>query len=233
MNPLQLPEIEYRASEPVRPIQLRVSGGGPVRLIGLDAVFNRPSKNLGGFIEQVGEHAFDRSRDAGWPDVIARFNHSDAFILATAHVEDRSRGTLRLSTTPDGLRYEIDMPRSRRDISELVLRKDVRHSSFAFRTIKDEWTTTASGYPLRTLTDVELVDVSPVVLPAYPDTTTALRSLSIAADADPTEVRQLAEADALHLLWAGTSRPQPTRRGALIGAARRLQLEKLAVKATG
>ena len=42
----------------------------------------------------------------------------------------------------------------------------------------DEWTTTDQGYPLRSLQDVALVDVAPVLDPAYPDATAGARAMA-------------------------------------------------------
>jgi phage head maturation protease len=55
-------------------------------------------------------------------------------------------------------------------------RGDVDQMSFGFRTILDEWEQ-KKNESIRTLKEVELVDVSPVTYPAYPDTSVALRSL--------------------------------------------------------
>jgi phage head maturation protease len=49
-------------------------------------------------------------------------------------------------------------------------------------TRKDEWQT-IGGRTIRTLLDVQLLDVSPVTFPAYPDTDVGVRSLEeIAAE---------------------------------------------------
>ena len=54
---------------------------------------------------------------------------------------------------------------------EYVQRGDIRHSSFAFRVFPggDEWGVSEFNYPMRTLHAVELIDVAPVLDPAYPD----------------------------------------------------------------
>src|SRR5258707_9870956 len=69
-------------------------------------------------------------------------------------------------------------PDSRADVRELVQRGDIRFSSFAFRCHAggDEWGITDQNFPRRTLHDVELVDVAPVLTPAYPDATAAVRA---------------------------------------------------------
>jgi phage head maturation protease len=94
-----------------------------------------------------------------------------------------------------------------RHIIELVQRGDVQKSSFAFRCIEDEWTITSDGGPLRRLHTGQLVDVAPVVTPAYADTTAGLRSLADKMGADFEEVRSLAEAHELRKFFVRTDGP--------------------------
>lgn len=152
------------------------------------------SQNLGGFKEQIAPGAFNRSASQGWPDVQARYNHEDSMLLGTT-----GGGSLRLAVDNAGLGYEIDMlddVMSER-IYKLVQRGDVRQSSFAFVADNDEWATDDTGYPLRTLQQVRLIDVAPVNSPAYLDTTAAVRSLATKFDAPVEEVRKMADANEL------------------------------------
>jgi HK97 family phage prohead protease len=181
------------------PVELRAKA--ELRIGGYAAKFNKPSKNLGGFIEIVDLGAFNASRGDGWPDVIARYNHDDNMLLGTT-----GGGTLRLRVDDTGLDYEVDLPESRRDISELVQRGDVRKSSFAFRTIDDDWSMNDQGFPVRSLLKVQLVDVAPVNTPAYNDTTAAVRSLADKMGADIEEVRTLAAQDELRKFFVRTDK---------------------------
>jgi hypothetical protein len=97
-----------------------------------------------------------------------------------------------------GLAYDVEPPQSRQDILEYCQRGDIRHSSFAFRIFPggDEWGVSDFNYPMRTLVSVQLVDVAPVLDPAYPDSTAAARALNGAVESlsnwvqgDPEEVR--------------------------------------------
>jgi HK97 family phage prohead protease len=184
------------------------------RIGGYAAVFNVLSRNLGGFVEQVAPTAFNDARKRDWPDVRARYNH-DVLLGTTA------AGTLRLALDENGLSYEVDPPSSRADIVELVQRGDVRHSSFAFRTMEDHWDTSDQGYPLRTLVSVHLVDVAPVDDPAYPDATAGLRSLAKHFNVDLDEVKQLAANDELRKFFVRTDK---TGRSKTLGAAARMEL---------
>lgn len=180
-------------------VELRANQDGTSVLTGYAAVFNRYSQNLGGFVEQVDPAAFTKSLADSVP-VVARFNHQDNLLLGTSEA-----GTLTLEIDGTGLRYTVDLPDTTagRDVKALAERGDLRYSSFAFRTMEDEWDWTPDGFPLRTLRAVQLVDVAPVVNPAYRDTTTGLRSLAESFHVDLEAVRAAANDNALARLLAG------------------------------
>jgi len=179
-------------------VEFRASEKGLGVLTGYASVFNKLSQNLGGFVERVDPAAFNKSLADAVP-VFARFNHEDNFLLGTTEAE-----TLRLSVDGTGLRYEVDLPDTSagRDVKVLAERGDLRHSSFAFRTLDDEWDFTPEGFPLRTLLGVQLVDVAPVVNPAYRDTTTGLRSLAEHLNVGIEQVKQAAAAGDLRSLFS-------------------------------
>lgn len=192
-------------------VELRASSKGIGTLTGYASVFNKLSQNLGGFVERVAPEAFNKSLADGVP-VFARFNHEDNFLLGTSEAE-----TLRLSVDGTGLHYEVDLPDTQagRDVKVLAERGDLRHSSFAFRTISDEWGYTEDDFPMRTLTGVQLVDVAPVVNPAYRDTTTGLRSFAAAYKLDLDQVRDAAAKGSLRsLLDHKEEPPAEDRQGA-------------------
>ena len=181
--------------------------GAPRRIGGYAARFHVYSRDLGHFVEQIGTTCFNKSKGDGWPDVICRFNHDDTQLLGTV-----AGKTLELNTDRDGLLYDVEPPLSLRHIVELVERRDVQKSSFAFRSIEDEWDMTSDGGPLRTVHSAQLVDVAPVVTPAYADTTAGLRSLAEHFDADFEEVRSLAEARELRKFFVRTDRDGGARK---------------------
>jgi len=161
---------------------------------GYAAKFNRMSQNLGGFKEQIAPGAFNRSASQGWPDVQARYNHDDNMLLGST-----GGNSLRLRVDTEGLVYDVDLldDETSQRIYKLVERGDVRQSSFAFIADVDEWTTDDTGFPMRTLSQVRLLDVAPVNAPAYLDTSVGLRSLAHKFDAPLEEVRKMAEANEL------------------------------------
>lgn len=164
--------LERRSTTGV--VELRAGGDGGQKLGGYALIYNKYSQNLGGYVEQCAPGLADKSIADGI-DVLCRYQHDSDMLLGRTMAE-----TLRLATDGVGLDYEADLPDTSyaRDLAVLAKRGDVRHSSFAFRCIEDEWGYTEQGFPLRTLKLVQLVDVAPVVTPAYLDTSTGLRSLA-------------------------------------------------------
>lgn len=148
------------------------------KLHGYAAVFNQPSENLGGFREFIAPGAFKRSLDSG-EDVRALLDHDTRLVLGR-----RSAGTLRLHEDSKGLAVEIDLPSTSyaRDAAELIRRGDVSQMSFGF-TIPhggDEWLPPEGDEPLRRriVRQANLMEVSVVSIPAYPQTEIGLRSLT-------------------------------------------------------
>lgn len=214
-------------------VRARAGDSGGVVVEGHAAVFNRLSRDLGGFVEQIAPTAFDRSLGDN-PDVRALINHDSSALLG------RTRsGTLRLSKDSEGLHYEIDMP-DRQDARDLLVsmeRGDITHSSFAFYVMRngDTWDQTEQGMALRTLTAVSIHngDVSPVTYPAYEDTDSgvagrAFKSLAEARGFDVSAVQAAAEAGDLRDLISGEIAPAEdlgeTRSSALAIARARLEL---------
>jgi HK97 family phage prohead protease len=177
------------------PLEVRTEQDKAQHIWGYAACFDKLSRKLGGFVEQVNRNAFDESKQDGWPDVVCRYNHSDDALLGTTRAN-----TLKLGIDSTGLMYDVEPPQARRDVLEYVQRGDICHSSFAFRVFPggDEWGVSDQfGYPMRTLHAVQLIDVAPVLDPAYPDATAAARAINGAvyslaqwAQAEPEEVRE-------------------------------------------
>jgi HK97 family phage prohead protease len=147
---------------------------GRAAIIGYAAVYNRMSLDLGGFKEEILPGAFDKvlSRQRGKQDVVALFNHDSNIVLGRT-----SSGTLELSSDTKGLRYVVTPPVSRADVLELIARKDVAGSSFAFTVGKDgeAFRTGENGQAIRQIREVSgLYDVGPVLTPAYPSTSASV-----------------------------------------------------------
>lgn len=163
-------DIERRALT-----ECRAEGDGR-RITGYAIRFGVKSLDLGGFQEIIAPEAVDRSLK-GAADIRAFVDHDHAKIIG------RTRsGTLALRKDTKGLRVEIDPDLEisyAKDIARAVARGDVSGMSFGFRTIADAWDYDGD-VPIRTVTDMDIHEVSVVTMPAYPQTSVemALRSLA-------------------------------------------------------
>ena len=168
--------------------------GGKTVITGYAAVYDRLSLELpGNFRERIMPGAFDKvlARQRGKQDVVAVFNHDNNIVLGRT-----SSGTLELSSDAKGLRYEVTPPATRSDIVELIARRDVRGSSFAFTvgTGGDAWSSDDKG-SIRSVREVSgLFDVGPVVNPAYPDSSVQAALRSYEAWMETQNVKEIVKA---------------------------------------
>lgn len=142
----------------------------PGRLVGVAAVYNSLSQDLGGFKEQLAVGCFDRSLGSN-PDVKCLFNHDPNLILGRT-----TSGTLKLWTDTLGLRMACDLPDTQlgRDLWVSIKRADVSEMSFAFVCQDQEWNDKSDPI-VRTIRQADLLDVSAVVSPAYKATSISAR----------------------------------------------------------
>ena len=177
-------EIERRdisfEEAPEAELTIETRAGGQSAIVGYAAVYNRLSLDLGGFREIILPGAFDKvlQRQRGKQDVVAVFNHDINIVLGRT-----SSGTLELSSDDKGLKYSVTPPTTRADVLELILRKDVKGSSFAFTVAKDgESFSSDPAGAIRNVREVSgLYDVGPVVHPAYPSSTSGVSMRSYEA----------------------------------------------------
>jgi HK97 family phage prohead protease len=183
-------ELERRLIR--EPVALRAAGDGTAKIGGYALKFNKLSRNLGGWVEQIDPGSLSKSAGDGFPGVMARYNHEQ--LLGTI-----ASGALRLNVDGTGLDYEVDLldDVTSQRVRMLVERGDVTRSSFAAYMHESEWSQTPDGFPLRTVMAMSLVDVAPVDDPAYFDTSTGLRSLAEQRGMDVSEVEELAREDRL------------------------------------
>jgi HK97 family phage prohead protease len=180
------------------PVEARKGPDGVRSIGGYAAVYNTRSMPMQNFVEIVENSFFNKSRADDWPGVVCRFDHSNMMLLGTT-----ASGTLRLAPDNVGLDYTVALPEHRGDVWELVDRRDVRNSSFAFQVFDDEFTYD-EGFPVRHLVSGRLIDVSPVVTPAYPDATVGLRSMARHVGAPYEEVIKRAASDELRSFFIRT-----------------------------
>ncbi|NBW11019.1 MAG: HK97 family phage prohead protease [Caulobacteraceae bacterium] len=151
-------------------LELRADESQPIQIVGYPAVFGAWSEDLGGFREIIRPGAFARTLAAG-ADVRFLVNHDGAPLART-----RS-GTMSLTEDDRGLRMVAMLSPTDPEavsLAEKIRRGDIDQMSFAFRAIRDSWDYKTST---RELLDVELIDVSAVTYPAYPDASIGLRGL--------------------------------------------------------
>lgn len=169
-------ELETRMFEN---IEFRETGENkPPVIVGYAAVFNKLSANLGGFREQIKPGAFTRTLkdvEGGKRVVNSFFNHDRNWLLATTN-----NGSLRLKEDEKGLWVEMEpiLTTLNGHPINLIRAKAVTGMSFMFRVEpdgKDSWEYKRGKETIRTLIDVDLFDVCPVVEPAYPQTSVKVR----------------------------------------------------------
>ncbi len=172
-------EPERRSNPGTLSIEHRGPGGGNI-ISGYAAVFYDPEiegsqfELYRGLVERIDPNAFNRALEEQH-DVRGLVNHDPGQLLGRV-----SSGTLTLSVDDGGLRYTIDVPDTQagRDTVTSIQRGDLDGSSFAFHVRDDsiDPDPDTPGQDIRTIRDLNLVDVGPVPFPAYQATTTGARS---------------------------------------------------------
>lgn len=163
--------------------ELRVSASNDGRTIEGLIPYNSPSVDLCGFTEIIAPGAFSKALEAN-VDVLALRDHDSTLLLGRTKSK-----TLTLEDYPEGLRYKIKLPNTTaaNDLAESIDRGDLDGTSFGFICRDCNWSATEDGETIRTLTEIELLEVSPCSWPAYPDSSVDLRSA-------PAEIRSRIEA---------------------------------------
>lgn len=177
----KMPETRYTPASYTPKIEARAKEDHePAKIVGYGAVYYAADdpgteyKIWDDFVERIMPGCFDRA--VREDDPRSFFNHDENIILGR-----KSAGTLNLAVDDVGLRYEITPPDTEagRGVVEAVRRRDVTGSSFMFMPRDVSWRE-IEGLVIRELRDVELWEVGPVVFPAYPSTTSELRSRLVA-----------------------------------------------------
>ena len=158
-------------------------------ITGLAAVFYDPAnpdltqyqmaRSVSGVVvERIPRDAFAEAMAAD-VDTMALQDHDPALFLGR-----RSSGTLEMSLTDRGLAYRIQTPPTKigQDTIALIQRRDITGSSFSMFRARGDWSVEADATEkryVRTVTGFEkIVDLGPVLQPAYPGTSAGLGSRS-------------------------------------------------------
>ena len=140
-----------------------------MKIEGYAATFNTPTQIMD-FQEVIRPGAFTRALKEK-QDVRALVNHDPSRIIGRTKA-----GTLTLKEDKKGLFFSCVLPDNTmgRDLYESVKRGDISDCSFAFKAVKQNWTEQKSDdgswRGVRELLDLDLLDVSCVVYPAYSGT---------------------------------------------------------------
>jgi HK97 family phage prohead protease len=152
---------------------------------GYASVYNSMSEDLGGFREIIAPTAFQRSLSEarnGDANIYAYWAHDAAQPIGST----RSK-TLSLNSDDKGLAFTLDPERLNTMQSKALQAGDMRMSfGFVVPAGGDSWT---PDYSVRTIHDVQLMEVSPVTEPAYSATSAGMRSLADTAEARASMAR--------------------------------------------
>ena len=154
-------------------LEIREEEGQPAKVSGYAAVFERLSLDMG-FREKISRGAFTKSIETR--NIKALWNHDTSRPLANTKA-----GTLKLEENQKGLRFEMELDREStwgKDAEIAIRRGDCDGVSFGFSVPEggDTWNNSDPSHPVRTLTEVDLFEVSPCTFPAYPQTSVSVRS---------------------------------------------------------
>lgn len=162
-----------------------------VTLEGHASTFNQPY-SMGWYTETVARGAFTKTL-AGKPDVRLLINH-EGLPLARTNSDMVAKGTATLELAQDdsGLYMRSVLDPSDPDVQRImpkIRRGDLSEMSFAFGTVKDDWSPDRTE---RTLRELSLAngDVSIVTYPANPNATMSMRS-KILESVGPDRLREI------------------------------------------
>jgi HK97 family phage prohead protease len=186
-------------------LQIRQEAGRAPRLVGYAAVYHARSLDLGKFVETIRPGAFTRTLREKAHDIRAFYGHDQNRILGR-----QTNGRLVLQDDPHGLQVEISPDpdtQDGRDVITNVRNGNLDGMSFAFRLYDPDrgqrwqWDQTP---PLREILEAEVLEVSVVAMPAYPDTSVAVRTFQARCGASLTD--RAAAMQARAAAWALTDR---------------------------
>lgn len=168
--------LRNERGEEVRYVDFRAAGDPEGRTLeGYAAVFNQWTDirdSLGAYREQIAPGAFKRSLGQRTP--VLQFDHGQHPLIGslplgslTVAREDRNGLFVRAKLSDNWL---ID------PVRDAIRDGGINGMSFRFKVIDDEWGADDNG-ETRTIREVELLELGPVVFPAYQQTSVAVRSL--------------------------------------------------------
>jgi uncharacterized protein len=171
-------EHETERRELVVPFEFRASDTDDgLTLSGYAAVFNSPTQiadRSGEFTEQIAPGAFKRTLNNSTP--VLQFDHGQHPLIGSMPI-----GSIRkITEDARGLYVEARVFDNwlTQPLRDAIAEQAISGMSFRFSVVKDTKTRAADGSQVRTLNEVRLYELGPVVFPAYADTSVSLRSLA-------------------------------------------------------
>jgi HK97 family phage prohead protease len=171
--------------------ELRASTDGNTHIIeGLACPYDKWSEPIfGHFLERFARGAFNDHLSTE-PDVICTINHNPQYLTGRS-----SAKTLTIKERDDGVYIKNRLPNTTyvKDFLESVERGDIRGMSFIFdcQRADETWIHEGVDMPQRTINKANILEVTYTPIPAYKDTSLALRSMNLA---DAEYFRTLADA---------------------------------------
>jgi uncharacterized protein len=164
------------STECVRHVEFRaLPSDDGLTLEGYAAVFNTFTEINdieGRFREQIAPGAFKRTLGMRMP--VLQFDHGQHPLIGSiplgriTQISEDKRGLHVRARLSDNWLVE--------PVRDAIRDGAISGMSFRFRVVDDDWTRTRDGMAERTIREVELFEVGPVVFPAYADTTVGVRS---------------------------------------------------------
>lgn len=170
---------EVRTAEFEFELVRSADGGDGLTLSGYAAVFNSPTRISsweGDFTEVIAPGAFKRTIRNGTP--VMQFDHGQHPVIGSMPIASIRR----LREDARGLYVEARVFDNwmTAPLRDAIRDGAVNGMSFRFQPVRDSWDNSKKDNPVRTLEEVRLHELGPVVFPAYSDTSVALRSLAAA-----------------------------------------------------
>lgn len=192
--------------------EMRSADDDGFTLEGYAAVFDTPTRIdswEGRFDEQLSRGAFAKTLTERTP--VLQFDHGRD--VATGSVPIGSIEELREDTRGLFVRARLHDNARVEPIRQAIASGAIDGMSFRFRVTREEWDESGE-VPMRTIREVDLMELGPVVFPAYEATTVGVRSLL--ADLDDDDQKRLVAALAREIAPVlsdaaptGTSDPTP------------------------
>lgn len=167
--------------------ELRSNSDGSMTVSGYVNKTEQLSETLGvtkRFKEKIAKGAFTRALSkAKKVDFLAEHNR-DKILASTAN------GSLELREDSQGLFMSATIANTTwgKDYYELINSGILQNMSFGFRNATDSWSKDSTGMHIRTITDLDLIEVSAVRDPAYSQSSISARSIEIIEEPEVKDV---------------------------------------------